>query len=249
MYQALPFGPLSLPTGPIFALLAIYFGIETAARFGRRFGLRSDDVWNAGLLAVLTGLIVARLWNVIQFWYVYAAEPQLIISLRPSGFSLLPGLVGGAIAVYAYLLYRALSPVRMAAALSVGLLMMAAILAMGDYLTGAVTGLASDRPWALPYFGEMQHPVGLYRVIGFALALVVVWLLVDAEHPGRTLLLVGFSFGLVHLVADGFLANAETVGPFRTTQTVGLMVAVLCATALAWSARPAPVATARESVD
>ena len=249
MYQALPFGPLSLPTGPIFALLAIYFGIETAARFGRRFGLRSDDVWNAGLLAVLTGLIVARLWNVIQFWYVYAAEPQLIISLRPSGFSLLPGLVGGAIAVYAYLLYRALSPVRMAAALSVGLLMMAAILAVGDYLTGAVIGLASDRPWALPYFGEMQHPVGLYRVIGFTLALVVVWLLVDAEHPGRTLLLVGFSFGLVHLVADGFLANAETVGPFRTTQTVGFMVAVLCATALAWSARPAPVATARESVD
>ena len=69
MYPALPFGPFTLPTGPIFVLLAGYFGLETAARFGRRFGLRSDDVWNAGLLGVLAGFIVARLWNVIQFWY------------------------------------------------------------------------------------------------------------------------------------------------------------------------------------
>jgi prolipoprotein diacylglyceryltransferase len=98
---------------------------------GAGFGLRSDDVWNAGLLGVLAGFIVARLWNVIQFWYVYAAEPLLIFSLRPSGFALLPGLVGAALAVYAYLLYRALDPLRMAAALGVGALITAGILAVG----------------------------------------------------------------------------------------------------------------------
>jgi prolipoprotein diacylglyceryltransferase len=234
MYPALPFGPFTLPTGPIFALLAGYFGLETAARFGRRFGLRSDDVWNAGLLGVLAGFIVARLWNVIQFWYVYAAEPLLILSPRPSGFALLPGFVGAAIAIYAYLLYRALSPLRMAAALSVGLLMAAGILAVGDYLTGAVTGIPSDLPWALPYFGEMQHPVGFYRAIGFIIALAAVWLLTDPAHPGRTLLLVGFAFGLVHLIADGFLANAERIGPFRATQFWGLVAAIACAAGLAW---------------
>ena len=234
MYPALPFGPFTLPTGPIFALLAGYFGLETAARFGRRFGLRSDDVWNAGLLGVLAGFIVARLWNLIQFWYVYSAEPLLIFSPRPSGFALAPGFVAAALAVYAYLLYRALSPTRMAAALGVGLLMTAAILAVGDYLTGAVTGIPSDLPWALPYFGEMQHPVGFYRAIGFTIALVAVWLLTDPARPGRTLLLVGLSFGLVHLIADGFLANAETIGPFRTTQFWGLAVAIACAAGLAW---------------
>jgi hypothetical protein len=125
----------------------------------------------------------------------------------------------------------------MAAALSVGLLMAAGILAVGDYLTGAVTGIPSDLPWALPYFGEMQHPVGFYRAVGFTIALVAVWLLTDPARPGRTLLLVGFSFGLVHLIADGFLANAETIGPFRTMQFWGLVVAVICAVGLAWSAR------------
>jgi prolipoprotein diacylglyceryltransferase len=91
MYQALPFGPVTLPTGPLLAMLAVFLGLETAGRFGRRLGLRTDDVWNTGLLAVLAGLIVARLWNVFQFWYVYTAEPLLIVSLRPSGFALWPG--------------------------------------------------------------------------------------------------------------------------------------------------------------
>jgi len=242
MYPALPFGPFTLPTGPIFALLAGYFGLEAAARFGRRFGLRSDDVWNAGLLGVLTGFIVARLWNVIQFWYVYSAEPLLIFSPRPSGFALLPGLIGAAAAIYAYLLYRALSPVRMAAALGVGALIAAGILAVGDYLTGAATGLPSDLPWALPYFGEMQHPVGFYRALGFAVAVVAVWLLTEPARPGRTLLLVGLAFGLVHLIADGFLGNANTVGPFRATQFWGFVLAVACAAGLAWSARTQPPA-------
>lgn len=237
MYPALPFGPFTLPTGPIFALLAGYLGLETAARFGRRLGLRSDDVWNAGLLGVLAGVIVARLWNVIQFWYVYSAEPLLIFSLRPGGFALVPGFVAAAIAIYAYLLYRALSPARMAAAMSVGLLVFAGILAVGDYLTGTLTGLPSDRPWAVPYFGEMQHPVGFYRAVGFGVAVVAVWLLADPTRPLRTLLLAGFGAGLVFLVADGFRANADMIGQFRATQFWGLVVAVVCAAALAWSAR------------
>ncbi len=112
MYPALPFGPITLPTGPVFAILAIVFTLEVAGRVGRRFGIRPDDVWNTGLLAAVTALIVARLWNVIQFWYVYAAEPMLIISPRPSGFALVPGLIAALIVAYAYLLRKAIDPVQ-----------------------------------------------------------------------------------------------------------------------------------------
>ena len=57
---------------------------------GRRLGLRPDDLWNTGLIALLAGFIVARVWNVFQFWYVYSAEPLLLFSLRPSGFAFWP---------------------------------------------------------------------------------------------------------------------------------------------------------------
>ncbi len=191
MYPALPFGPVTLPTGPVFILLAVYFGLDTAARTGRRLGLHADDVWNTGLLALLAGVIVARLWNVIQFWYVYAAEPLLVFSLRPSGFAFWPGLAAALMVGYVYLLRPALHPVVVAAAFAPGMLAAGVLLNASDYLTGVVTGLPSDLPWALPYFGEMQHPVGLYRAVGLIVVLVVVWWRLDPQRPQRTLYLAG----------------------------------------------------------
>jgi len=246
MYQALPFGPVTLPTGPIFAMLAVFLGLETASRFGGRLGLRTDDVWNTGLLALLAGLIVARLWNVVQFWYVYSAEPTLIVSLRPSGFSLWPGFIAAVIVAYAYMLRHALSPVKIAASFAVGFLMAAGILAVSDYLTGAIQGLPSDLPWARPYFGEMQHPAALYRAVGYLLGIVFVWLASDPQRPGKTIWLVGLSTGVVLMVADAFGSNLPVTGSFRTGQAVGFALALVSAAALAIgefrAARQAPAA-------
>lgn len=243
MYPALPFGPITLPTGPVFALLAVYFGIDTAARFGRRFGLDSDDVWNTGLLGVLAGVIVARLWNVIQFWYVYAPDPMLIVSLRPSGFSFWPGVIAAIGAAYLYMLRRALAPSAVAAAFGAGILTGSAFLSIGDFLTGGLIGLPSNAPWALPYFGEMLHPVALYRAVGFGIAAVVVIATPDRRRPGRSALLAGLGYGLVNLIIGGFVANGDLTGTVRTIQLFGLGLALVCAALLAWSdvkARHAP---------
>jgi phosphatidylglycerol:prolipoprotein diacylglycerol transferase len=237
MYPALPFGPITLPTGPIFALFAVFLGLETAGRYGRKLGLRVDDVWNTGLIAVLAGLIVARLWNVFQFWPVYAAEPLLVLSLRPGGFALWPGLVGALVGGYGYLLYKALDPLRVGAALSVGLLMAGGVLSVSEYLTGAVTGLPSSLPWARPYYGELQHPVGLYQAVGFLIGLALVWIYGDRRRPGRVILLAGLATGLVLLVAGGFAANDAVFGALRVRQVAGFLLALVCAGALAWTAR------------
>ena len=233
MYPALPFGPVTLPTGPVFILLAAYFGLDAAARTGRRLGLRADDVWNTGLLALLAGVIVARLWNVFQFWYVYAAEPLLVFSLRPSGYAFWPGLIAALIGGYAYLLRSALHPIVMAAAFTPGVLAAGVLLNVGDYLTGVLTGLPSDMPWSLPYFGEMLHPVALYRAAGLIVVLLVVWWRLDRTRPQRTLYLGGLGWGLVHLIADGFAANAPITGSFRTSQVIGLVLALVCTVLLA----------------
>jgi phosphatidylglycerol:prolipoprotein diacylglycerol transferase len=234
MFPALPFGPLTLPTGPFFVLFAAYFGLDAAARMGKRLGLRTDDVWNTGMLALLAGVLVARLWNVFQFWYVYAEEPLLIFSLRPSGFAFWPGLIAALMAAYAYMLRAALHPAAIVGAFAPGVLTAGVFLNVGDYLTGALTGLPSDLPWALPYYGEMQHPVGLYRAVGLILVLIAVWIAADPLRPQRTAYLAGLGWGLVHLLADGFAANAPMIGPFRTSQLVGLVIALVCAALLAF---------------
>lgn len=244
MHATLALGPLSLPTGPIFAMLAAVLALEVAGRAGRRFGLHADDVWNTGLLALLAGLIVARLWTIIQFWPVYRDEPFLIVSLRRSGFAFWPGLIAAVGVAFIWMVRRSLDPLCVAAATSIGLMAGMALVNISLYLTGGVVGLPSTAPWAARYFSEMVHPVGLYRALGLTFVLVLVWLTADALRPARTIWLGLLGAALVHLFADAFVRDAVLLGTYRQSQLIALAVAVTAALALA---READAFARRES--
>ncbi len=233
MHPTLPFGPASLPTAPILAILAVLLALEVAGRYGRKLGLHPDDVWNTALIGLAAGLIVARVWNVFQFRHIYAAEPALIFSLRPSGFEFWPGVIAALIGGYAYLLRRALDPVRVGAALSVGATAGAALLGVSGYLTGGILGMSSTLPWAQPYFGEMRHPAGLYLALGPALLTAALWRWAPSQQPGRVLLQAILGYSLLRLVADGLRDNMALLGPVRLSQLIALLAALVCAWLLA----------------
>lgn len=227
MYPTVPFGPLSLPTAPLVALFAITLGLEIAGRYGRRLGLATDDVWNAGLIAVLSGLIGARLWNVVEFWSIYTQEPTLLLSIRPSGFVFWPGVIVALVAGYLFLLRKALDPVRVVAAFAVGMVAAGIVLAIGAFLTGTLLGTLSEGPWALPYFDERRHPVGLYQAAGLWLLFTLLWLRRDRYHPGRTVLLAALGYALMRLVTDAFVEGGAAVGGLRVSQIGALLAALL----------------------
>ena len=233
MYPTLPFGPLSFPTGPILTLFAVMVGLDVAGRYGRKVDVSSDDVWNTGLIAFASGLIVARLWNVFQYVHIYRSEPNLILSLRPSGFSFWPGVVVGVVAAYVYLVYRALDPKKVGAALAIGALAGGAVMSISGYLTGRVLGLPSELPWALAYFGEPRHPAGLYMAVGLVVLTAVLWWRADPRRPGRTMIWVLFGYSLLRLFVDGFRDNMELAGQFRISQLIALVVAMVCVALLA----------------
>lgn len=237
MYPALPFGPMTIPTGPIVALIAVTIGLELAGRYGRRLGLLIDDVWNTGLMMLLFGLIVARLWNVIQFWPIYVAEPWLMISLRPSGFALLPGIGGGLVAAYVYMIRRALTPAPVITALGVGITAAAAIFFAGALLTGEIIGLPSTLPWAIKYYGEDVHPVALYYGAGIGLVLLWQWVQPLPSAPLRVLFQLCFGVGLVLLVVGAYEADAALFAGWRLLQVVGFFAALLAALFLARATR------------
>jgi phosphatidylglycerol:prolipoprotein diacylglycerol transferase len=233
MYPTLPFGPLSLPTGPFVLLLATVLGLEMAGRYGRRLHLASDVVWNGGLLAILAGLFVARLWNVVEYWPIYLDEPLLILSIRPSGFVLWPGVLSALAVAYLYMLRKALDPVRMAAAYAVGALAAGIVLSAGAYLTGSVVGVLSDAPWALPYFGERRHPAALYQALGLWMLFTLLWARRKPGHPGRTVLIAALGYAVIRLFTDGFVDNAALIGPFRISQVLAFVAALALALLLA----------------
>ncbi|MEZ4658508.1 MAG: prolipoprotein diacylglyceryl transferase [Caldilineaceae bacterium] len=222
MYPTFSVGPLALPTGPILTIAAAVLGLEIMGRFGRRFQLYPDLLWNGGLIVMLVGLLAARLWNVYRFWYVYQAEPLLIISPRPGGFALWPGLIAAVLAAYGYMIYHRLDPLPVSAAAAGGLIGAGVLRGMADYLTGAAVGMPTTLPWAQFYFGEWVHPVGIYRLVGLLLLLVALWHKRDANSK-QVLLFALFGYSLTRLVADGFLAEPLLIGDVRATQLVALL--------------------------
>ena len=243
MYPTLPFGPLSFPTGPILTLIAVMVGLDVAGRYGRKLGLSPDDIWNTGLIAFAAGLIVARLWNVAQFADIYRSEPNLILSLRPSGFALWPGVVAALLAGYAYLVYRAMDPAKVGGALAIGALAGGSIMAVSGYLTGGILGLPSAAPWALNYFGVPRHPAGLYMALGMAALTMLLWYLGDPARPGRTMLWAILGYSLLRLFVDGFRDWMELAGPFRISQIIALLVALGCVVLLARGSESASAQT------
>jgi phosphatidylglycerol:prolipoprotein diacylglycerol transferase len=237
MYPTLPFGPLALPTGPILAILAVMLTLDVAGRCGHRLGVYPDDIWNVGLIALIAGLIVARLWNVFQFWYIYQSEPILIFSIRPSGFEFWPGLIAALIGGYAYLLQRALDPIRVGAALMVGLVAGSIVQGISGFATGALLGTVSNAAWALPYFGEMRHPVGLYQALASLILSLLLWLSIDKERPARTFWLAVLGYSLIRLITDGFLAESALTNGMRVSQVVALVVALVTVLLLARESR------------
>ncbi len=237
MYNSLSLGPVTLPTAPLLAILAALLCLEVAARAGRHFGLRPDDLWNTGMIALLAGLIVARLWNVIQLRDIYAADPWLILSPRPSGFVLLPGIGAALIAGYVNLMRKAIDPMRAAASFALGLAAADVVLEISHYLTGAVVGVPSVGPLAQRYFFETVSPVGLYRAAGMTLVALIGWFTLDARRPARTLWLMVLGYSLTLLLTEPLVRDPALFGMLRGWQALALGLALAASLALASESR------------
>jgi phosphatidylglycerol---prolipoprotein diacylglyceryl transferase len=248
MYPFIPLGPLSIPTAPLFALLAGWAGLSIMARAGARQSLNPDLVMMSGIVALLAGIIVARLWHVVHFWGIYREEPLLIVSPRPGGMVLEAGIVAALVAGYAYLLYARLDPVKVTAALSLGLLVGEALQQVGGFLTGTIIGQVSGLPWAIPYFGEPVHPVGLYRAMGALLVAAALFLWGEFSRPGRIILGAILGYALVRLLADAFVADVAFVGPFRVSQVVAFLLALVTSFFLSRNGNPPRLPLREETV-
>jgi len=227
MFPVIPIGPLSLPTAPFAVLLAIWLGLGVAGRVSRELKLDADHLWNLGLLGLGAGFIVARLWHVVQFWAIYRIDLLLIVSPRPGAFTFWPGFVAALVAAYGYLIWKRLDPVRVGAALAVGLLVAGGILEIGAFLTSSTVGTPSDLPWAIAVFDVTRHPVALYRAAGiFVLAVILFWR-GDFRQPGPFIGQAVLGYALVRLLADGFLTETVTIGEIRIAQLTALVVALI----------------------
>ena len=105
MLPILQVGPLAIQFPGLILLGGVWVAVSLTDREALRRELNSSALSNMILIALVAGLISARIWYAIQFLDVYLDNPISLVSLNPTTLAPIEGALTG-LAAGAYYGYR-----------------------------------------------------------------------------------------------------------------------------------------------
>ena len=235
----------------LFMAMAFVCGALWLKTKRERIGLSENEFW-ASIWCMLAGaLIGAKGLFVILGWEHYASGQMNFWRDFRTGFVFFGGLVGAALAGFAFGWVRGLGFRRGADYYAVALPVGNALVRIGCFLAGCCHGKPSGLPWALSmthpltltpesFRGVPLHPVQLYEAAGLlAVAGVCRWALWRVEAgrfpEGSAFRLYLALFGLLRLAMDFFRGDGRPERFLGISHQQGLALACL---AVAWLMGP-----------
>jgi phosphatidylglycerol:prolipoprotein diacylglycerol transferase len=245
-------GPLVIRWYGILMATAIVAGLWLAHRQARREGLPADDLISVAQWGILSGLVGARVYEVIFNWDYYGQYPWKILAVWEGGLAIHGGLIAGVL-VGAWLATRWGLPVlRCLDVAAPSIVLGQAIGRWGNFFNEEAFGLPTALPWKLyispPHrpvgFGpaEYFHPTFLYESL-WDLAVFGLLVLVARprlrDRPGAVFFCYLGLYSIGRFFIEALRLDSFWLGPFRVPQlasVVGLLIAVA---GVAWTKRRA----------
>ncbi|HWO72372.1 MAG TPA: prolipoprotein diacylglyceryl transferase [Dehalococcoidia bacterium] len=183
-------GGLLITWHGFFTAVGIVVGVWVAVRVAtsERVGIDADTAYTIGIIVVAAGIVGARALYVIENYGDSSSVDSVIDIFRitEGGISIYGAIIGGAVAGWAYGLWKRLPCAAGADAAVFGMLPGLAIGRIGDIINGEHFAKTSDLPWAVTYshpnspafFREAMHPAVAYEAIGdlvILAALALLW--------------------------------------------------------------------------
>lgn len=226
MFPVLRLGPFLLQTPGLVLLVSFWLGSSLAEREARRRGVQAPTFNNGLFLAMVAGLLGARLAYVARYLNTYLANPGSVLSLNTSALAVPEGIVIGVVAAWLYWWLKDL-PFRQTLDAVTPLLAVLAIgLGIAHLASGSAYGAPVRLPWAIYLWDDFRHPSQVYETLAATLIFALVW---RARKPNS---FAGFLF----LMWIGLSAAARLfLESFRGDSTIvlgGLRVAQLGALAI-----------------
>jgi len=243
MLPTLLIGPLALPTYPIFLLLALWLGMAVSARRAGQLELEGDHIYNAGLYALIAGIIGARLWFVLSHWDNYAANLGQALSLSRSALSVGEGLILAGVVVLVYLQLNKVPLGRFLDALAPGLAIAIVIANIGAFLGGEALGAPSSVPWAIELVNLTRHPVQLYEAtVGVGVVAILYFVRYFRPWPGFQFWTWVMLYSTGRLFLEIFRDRPALVGAgFLAVQILALSAVVVSLAVMAYNFCNIPV--------
>ncbi len=158
-------GPLTLYSYGVMLALGFLAASQLVARRAAAFGLDPAAVQTLGLVALLAGILGARLAYLALNWEFFRFHPTEILRLDHGGLVFYGGLAGGLLGGFCYVRKKGLPLVKMLDLMTPPLVLAHAIGRLGCFLNGCCYGKPTSVPWAVvfPQDGIARHPTQLYE--------------------------------------------------------------------------------------
>ncbi|MBI3029860.1 MAG: prolipoprotein diacylglyceryl transferase [Candidatus Rokubacteria bacterium] len=247
-------GPLALRWYGVLMAAAMAVGLWLAYRDARRRGVDPEELLKASELALLGGLVGARLYYVAFNWDYYSRALPKIFAVWEGGLAIHGGLLGGLLLGGAYAWWKRLPLPRYLDIVAPSLALGQGIGRWGNFFNEEAFGTPTTLPWKLyispphrplPYVQEeFFHPTFLYESLwDFLVFALLVWVLRDRVARAPTCLFwiyVGL-YSVGRLIVEGFRTDSLMLGSIRVAQLasgIGIALAVVLVPILLKRARP-----------
>ncbi len=226
MFPVIQIGSFAVQTRELILLAAFWVASWAAERTAKRLGLRGDDVYNLGFYGLVAGLLGARLGYVIQYWSVYRDDLGAIFALNLNTLSPVAGLFVALATAYWYARRKRIANRRLLDALTPGLVVFTAGLALADLASGDGYGAPAQLPWSINLWGELRHPTQIYHLLATIAIGVVVWRSSRPFDGARFGLFVAL-YAASRLFLEAFQGDSGSFAGVRVVQVWSLIALVI----------------------
>jgi len=238
----------------ILIVSGVMLGAVYASWRARQDGENPDHVWNALIVAIILGIIGARIYHVFSEpaggtvgWSYYRQHPIEILYIWHGGLGIYGAIVGGVLGVVLYAWRARLHPLQWLDYGAPGLALGQAIGRWGNFINQELYGPPTRLPWGLiidpqyriaPYNDltayppeTLFHPTFLYESL-WCLVVFIALAVIASKLKGRLLegdILLGYVIGypLGRFFVEYFRPDAWMLGPMAAAQ----VFAIICVAA------------------
>ena len=155
----LPFVNISVKSYGLMMVLGFVAALFLAGRLCRKLSENPEILTNFGIIALVAGVVGARLMHVLHNWPDYRGNLKEVFAIWSGGLEFIGGVAAALVVMLIYFKWKNVPILKYLDILAPALMLGLAFGRIGCFLNGCCFGAACDLPWAIR-FPAVNHLTG-----------------------------------------------------------------------------------------